>query len=377
MGEIKAIIDAYRENLKANKNMALVTVLRVRGSSYRQPGARMLINEDGEMVGTVSGGCLERDLIRQAQQAFQENAVETFKMIRYDTTEDGDDFERLESVSLGCQGEIDLSLEILMPGRSHSVLEALCESRLSEKTFTLATMVSAPKGFPILPGHYFFEPPIHMGSELREKMQVDLKESKKTASRNYFLDDFGDEPINFLLEKISPPKRLIIFGAGHDSIPLATLGKFIGWHVTIVDCHSAYTMPQRFFSNIDTFIKCEPADISSRLQLDQSVCTVVTHNYYHDIVILKQLLQADVSYIGLMGPKTKGQTMLDELKKENPDFPMPSLIHLHSPAGIDSGAEDPHQVALSIITEALSVVSGRQGGFLKIRQGPIHERGKI
>jgi xanthine dehydrogenase accessory factor len=380
MGELKALLFAYQKNLSLKKAMALVTVLRVQGSSYRQPGARMLITEEGEIVGSVSGGCLERSLILQAQKAFHSSFQSSFhasvhssvsepiKVIRYDTTEDGDEHETLSSVALGCQGIVDISLEILNPGTPHPVLEALNNSVQDEKSFELAVLISAPSGFSLASGSHFFIPPAAFGSELQDQLKADLLRLKRNESKTY--GEFA-----FFLEKITPPRRFIIFGASHDAVPLATLGKFLGWHVTVVDCRSAYTMPERFFSQVDEFIKCEPSEISERLPLGRKpLCAVVTHNFFHDLEIVKQLLQFNVAYIGLLGPKKKSQTLLEDLWKEQPHFDTPSLLRLHSPAGIDAGAEGPHAVALSIVTEALAVTSGRNGGFLRDRKEPIHTR---
>lgn len=339
MGELKALLQTYQKSLAGRKAMGLATVLRVQGSSYRQPGARMIITEEGEIVGSVSGGCLERDLILHARKSFQSPQNSTIKVLRYDTTEEGDEYESLSSVSLGCQGVVEISLEILKPGIPHLVLEALDASVHQEKSFELFTSVSS--------GLSSFSAPTSSSSE-------------------------------FLIEKITPPKRLIVFGASHDSVPLATLGKFLGWHVTVIDCHSAYKMPDRFFSGIDEYITCKPSEISSRIPLNRkSLCAVVTHNYHHDLEIIRQLLQADVGYIGLLGPKKKSETILEDLRKENPTLELPSLVRLYSPAGIDAGADDPQGIALSIITEALAVTSGREGGFLRDRRAPIHTRGLL
>jgi xanthine dehydrogenase accessory factor len=381
MGELKALLLAYQKNLSLKKAMALVTVLRVQGSSYRQPGARMLITEEGEIVGSVSGGCLERSLILQAKKAFLSSFhspsyssvhsvsdSELTKVIRYDTTEDGDEHETLSSVALGCQGIVDMSLEILNPGLPHPVLDALNSSAQDEKSFELVTLISAPEGFPLASGSHFFTPPTAFSSAIQGQLKTDLVRLQKNETKTY-----GE--FVFFFEKITPPRRLIIFGASHDSVPLATLGKFLGWHVTVVDCRSAYTVPERFFSQVDEFIKCQPSEISERLPLDRKpLCAVVTHNYFHDLEIVKQLLQFNVAYIGLLGPKKKSQTLLEDLRKEQPHLDTPSLLRLHSPAGIDTGAEGPHAVALSIITEALAVTTERKGGFLRDRKEPIHTR---
>jgi xanthine/CO dehydrogenase XdhC/CoxF family maturation factor len=359
--------------------MALVTVLRVQGSSYRQPGARMLVDDEGESIGSVSGGCLERDLILRSKKAFAASSIASTQIIRYDTTEDGDEHETLTSVALGCQGVVDISLEILPRGKPHAVLEALKNAVHEEKTVVVASLVSAPSGFPVTCGSSF---PVPAQSALplrvREQLTEDLRRIRKNEVKAYFLDSTSDEPMVFLLERITPPQRWVVFGASHDSVPLVTLGKFLGWHVTVVDCHSAYAVPQRLFSGVDERITCAPAEISTRLPLDRKpLCALVTHNYHHDLEILKQLLAAEVGYIGLLGPRKKGETILHDLQRELPHLDPSGLIRLHSPAGIDTGAEDPAGIALSIATEALAVSLGRDGGFLSNRRDPIHARDSL
>jgi xanthine dehydrogenase accessory factor len=351
MTELRSILKAYRKNLEERKWMALVTVLQVQGSSYRQPGARMLITEDGEIFGSVSGGCLERDLIQQAKVLFH-SPGQKIKVLQYDTTEDGDEYEALKSVSLACQGIIDLRLEIICAGERLPFLETLSKSIEEEKTLKLATSVSN--------GIQLFELPNPVSPALQNLSRTSVKIIHGET---------------YLLEKLDPPKHWVIFGASHDSVPLAQLGQFLGWHVTVVNCQSSYTVPDRFFAGVDKLVKCTPSEISKQVRLNsRTLCALVTHNYYHDMEILKQLIQSDVSYIGLLGPKKKGVNILEDLHKENPGLDISRLFRLHSPAGLDTGAEDPHGVALSIISEALAVSSGRTGGFLKDRSAPIHSR---
>ena len=399
----------------------------------------MLISAQGEIAGSVSGGCLERDLIRQAR--FTEHGQSRFEVIRYDTTDDGEEFESLRSVSLGCQGIVDIGLECIGPGATHPVLDLIHESVEHGREGRAATIISitdTPATPPPIPpkqtsprpscpqdlraesiGRTFilsrgqFNPivdssPVTNPSIALESIStVDLKSTGESNSIDCLIGpaecpSLGDPALtariiqdlkdlrapayktyetrltkaDVLLERIDPPKRWIIFGAGHDSIPLAETAQAIGWHVTVVDCRSSYSMPHRFFSNVDQLIRCAPSEISSKLNLTlDTLCILATHNYYHDREILGQLLGSPVAYIGILGPKKKGLSLLEDLKKTCFKWDPAALSKIYSPVGIDSGAESPQEIALSIITEALAVSKGRTAGFLKDREGPIHARG--
>jgi xanthine dehydrogenase accessory factor len=387
MDEVRSLLKTYQKQRQASEPLVLATVLRVQGSSYRQPGTRMLINTKGEISGSVSGGCLERDLIQQAR--FAVGSHSRFKIIRYDTTDEGDEFESLRSVSLGCQGIVDIGLEYLPPGETHPVLELIQESIEQSREGRVATVISGAENYKndSLSGRVFA---LSVGAltgaidclasieflEGIDKLNIEVvKDLKNLTSNQVKVYETSLGEITILLEIIRPPKRWIIFGAGHDSIPLAETAKGIGWHVTVVDCRSSYSMTQRFFSKVDVLLRCEPSQISSKLNLtSDTLCVLATHNYYHDREILKQLLDSSVNYIGILGPKEKGLSLLDDFKKDGIKLNAAALSKIYSPVGIDSGAESPQEIALSIITEAMSVTQGRTAGFLKDRDGPIHDR---
>ncbi len=395
MFETASILHTYQKHRLDSEPLVLATVLRVQGSSYRQPGARMLIDCNGEIAGSVSGGCLERDLIQRAriQRArFVGRTQSRMEVIRYDTTDDGEDFESLSSVSLGCQGVVDIGLEVIPPGTTHPALELLRESIDSGKEGRIATIIPEPgNSEPVNSGTEDVGTenigpedigtedvgsedvePKPVSQELSARIAQDLAALQSTEVKSY---ETPTGKIEVLLERIRPPKRWIIFGAGHDSVPLAETAQAIGWHVTVVDCRSSYSMPQRFFSKVNELIRCEPSTISSRLQLTpDTLCVLATHNYFHDRTILGQLLPSPVAYIGLLGPKTKSISILDDFKKEGLEWDQATLSKLHSPVGIDTGAESPQEIALSIVTEALAISQRRTAGFLKDRDGPIHSR---
>lgn len=357
MKERRSIVSAYEQALNENRPCVLATVISVKGSSYRRPGARMLITDSGEIHGSVSGGCLERDLIRRAQFALTSQKT---SLIRYDTTIESDAaiesdatsdaMERFPSIGMGCNGVIEISLEPVLCDKLHPVLGAYRDSILSGIEAEITTTVSNIDG--------------------------------EFCELSYIVQKNGQPPLPVgnlptLQEKIEPPTPWIIFGAGHDSVPMATIAQELGWHVTVVDCGSAHSVHTRHFRKVDRFIQCRAEEISLKLALrSNSMCIVMTHNYFHDAAILPQLLASPACYIGLLGPKKRSQMILEGLKESTPSALALNQSRIYSPVGLDLGAETPQEIALSVLAEAQIVLKGEAliGRSLRDRSGPIHSR---
>ena len=160
--------------------------------------------------------------------------------------------------------------------------------------------------------------------------------SSVTSFRSKGTPSFLSETIPTLQEKIEPPTPWIIFGAGHDSVPMATIAQELGWHVTVVDCGSADAVHTRHFRKVDRFIQCRAEEISLKLALrSNSMCIVMTHNYFHDAAILPQLLASPASYIGLLGPKKRSQMILEGLRGSTPSDLAFDQSRIYSPVGFD------------------------------------------
>jgi xanthine dehydrogenase accessory factor len=315
MNENRSILAAFKKAKQAGVAAALATVVKVTGSAYRRPGAKMLITADGEISGSISGGCLERDLIRRARRAM--DRLEP-TMVRYDTRGDGDEDEnalRIQSGGLGCEGVIEIFINPA-PDEHLASLERAHRERQNVE-------------FPVV---------LPDGEEFRDVL--------------------------------SPPVSLIIFGAGHDAVPMARLAQAIGWQTTIVDCRSSFSMPRRLFGDVGAFISCDPERILERVEIpSESLAFLMTHNYEHDRAILKQIVGHPLKYIGLLGPRARSERLLSEIEKEKIRIPSDRL---HFPMGLDIGGETPQAIALSALAEAQAVLSGRKGEFLRERPGPIH-----
>jgi xanthine/CO dehydrogenase XdhC/CoxF family maturation factor len=175
-----------------------------------------------------------------------------------------------------------------------------------------------------------------------------------------------------LIEVIQPPTPLVIFGAGHDAVPVARLAKELGWHVSVVDSRPAYATPERF-PLADVVILTRLEATLERVSIDsRTVAVVMTHNYLHDRKLLQTLLPSPLRYLGLLGPKSRAERLLQELRQEGFVPTNEQLCRLYSPVGIDIGADTPEEIALAIVAEIQAVIANRSGGLLRDRKGSIH-----
>jgi xanthine/CO dehydrogenase XdhC/CoxF family maturation factor len=176
------------------------------------------------------------------------------------------------------------------------------------------------------------------------------------------------------VESIEPPAPLVIFGAGHDAIPVVRLAKELGWHVTVVDHRSAYATSARF-PLADQIVLAAPEDVLSRVRLaEDTLALVMTHNYLRDLKLLETLLPSPVRYLGQLGPRKRTEQLLADLRQRGIHPEPGQLSRLYAPVGLDIGSESPAEVALSVLAEMLAVIANHRGGFGRERNAHIHNR---
>ncbi len=274
-------------------------MIDVRGSGYRLPGARMLILADGRTVGTVSGGCLEADVLERAKKVLASGESEVFT---YDTTGNEDS---VFSLNMGCRGVIDIRLE-----------------------------------------------PVGKFSEVIGKM--------RTAYEDRLANDEFEIPI-----------AVKLFGAGADAVPFVRIATELGWQITVHDHRPAFLTAERF-PTAQMLAHQTADDAMTDLETDDRTAIVImTHNYARDRYILPRALSSDAFYIGALGPKRRTEQLLEEI---GGSFTSDQLARLYAPAGLDIGADTPEGIALSIIGEIQTVISDRNGGHLRDRNGSIYDR---
>ena len=376
MRELHSIVEAFEQARASGKRAALATVVSVRGSAYRRPGARMLITEDGQTTGTISGGCLERDVILRAQRVIERGEA---TLATYDSTDEREvDF----GAGLGCGGVIQILIEPLPRASEPAHLSLVDELLRRGERGLLATVwrTSSPqiarRGSRLLlasDGELWND----IGNpKLTAQIEQDAREllrTRRSAEQTYELPA-GDAEV--LLEVLQPPVPLVIFGGGYDAVPLMQFAHELGWHVTVVDGRPGAVSRARF-PWADVLILCRPEQARDQVPLtSDTVAVVMTHNYRSDLQLLEMLLPSPVGYLGLLGSRRRSQRLLQELDQPGINLTRTQRSKLHAPIGLDIGAETCEEIALAIVAEIRAVLAGRGGGHLRERRTPIHERAR-
>ena len=369
MKDFKAIVSEYRKIDFSERKAALATVVKVRGSSYRSPGARMLITDDGRWVGSISGGCLEGDALRKARQVMSNKKPLT---VTYDTREESN--QNL-GIGLGCNGIIDVLIEPVDPTDKQNPIRLFEAFTGTKQSLALATLFS-PEGCGeklLVQAHHEVSSTFSESS-LADLVKPDLYhlfETRKSEAKKYDVD--GKEAEIFI-ELIQPSITLIIFGGGFDARPVSQLAKSLGWEVTVTDECVAHIAPV-FFPSADKLSLCQREFIDRDFEITPyTACVLMSHNYDYDRDVLKKLLKSEAPYIGILGPRKRFDKMVEEFAVEGVAPGPEDIRRVHSPIGLDIGAEAPDEIAVSIIAEIQTKFSNRSGGFLKYLNGPIHQR---
>lgn len=370
MKELQDIVQAFDRADRADKQTALATVVHVEGSSYRRAGARMLITEDGQLTGAISGGCLEGDALRKARLVMAQNKP---MLVTYDTTDDDD---AKFGVGLGCNGIIHILIEPISaakPTNPIQLFKLFLSRREPVVLITLFTMndKQAPQPGTCLlltqAGNIKGAFPDETIKDMLLADANDVLVNGNSVTKTYI---YGDKFTCFI-ELLQPTVSLVIFGAGNDAIPLVQLAAVLGWHIYMVDGRSNYAIPERF-PLATKIIIAKPENALSQIDIDErTVIILMTHNYNYDLAVLKQLLPLQIPYVGALGPKKRLHRMLDELRDEGMEITDEYLASIYGPAGLDIGSENADEIALSIIAEMQAVLKNRVGTSLRYKNA-IH-----
>jgi xanthine/CO dehydrogenase XdhC/CoxF family maturation factor len=362
MKEIIDIINAFDKARDEGKNTALATVVHVEGSSYRKEGARMLITEDGELTGAISGGCLEGDALRKALFVMQEKKA---KLVVYDTSNE-DDVE--VGYQLGCNGIIQVLIEPINNDDLISPISLLKEAIANRGKAIIVTVFSlknnsSQKGTCLLLKESGIIMETIHDKSLLDKLTVDVNtalQNNQSSIRKYVYDD---NELTAFINTLKPQVTLVLVGAGNDAMPLVKMGEVIGWKVVVVDGRANYANKKRFTSGCQVMVS-KAEEIFSSIEIDeQTMFVLMTHNYNYDLAVLRQLVLLNARYIGILGSRNKLNRMIEELSAEGIDANK-ELTNVYSPVGLDIGAETPEEIALSIMAEIQAILSGKSGNHL-------------
>lgn len=338
MSETDDLLAAAADLAARREPMALATVVSVSGSSYRRPGARLLVPSTGRPIGLISGGCLEEEAARLARRAIEMDAP---VLVTIDHSGEGDE---LWGSGLGCRGVIELLAE--PPSLAEGTLAALRTARDEGRaTYHLTGLDGSRR-------------------ELTAREAESLGERSARAALHGRPTVIGDA----VLDPILPPLHLVVCGAGPDAAPLVAAGQRQGWRVDVVD-------PRRSFLRADRFpgarlLDAQPAEAAAATGSGAwTAAVVMSHDFHRDAAFLGGFLGRGVPYLGVLGPRDRTDRLLAELPAPPSEADDAAL---HAPAGLDIGADGSEQVATAIVAEILAVLHGRSGGPLRSRPGPIH-----
>jgi xanthine/CO dehydrogenase XdhC/CoxF family maturation factor len=344
MVEIEAIVAATEALRRENRDAVLATVVRVRGSAYRRAGARMLLLPDGRRIGSISGGCLEGDISRKAW--WLTSGGEPVVRV-YDTTTDagaGEDVAR--EFGVGCNGVVDVLLERISTDSVTQTLAFIKNCRESGEPGVIAHVIREAH---IVSAHRFFTSCADRLCDTQSRETLLAAESRFVAA----------DSAEIFYEYVAPRPELIIFGSGYDVAPVVQFAGALGWQVTVADSRPASAASRFPSARVLGFDKVRITE--------RSAVVLMTHNYAQDRDILRNVLPAGARYVGLLGPRHRTERLFADLGIST------DWESLHAPVGLDIGGDSPELIALSIISEIQAVLSGRNGGMLRARSGPVYQ----
>jgi xanthine dehydrogenase accessory factor len=364
MKEITDILKAYSKAEQENKRSALATVVKVEGSSYRRPGARMLVTEDGLLTGAISGGCLEGDALKKALSAIHQQQK---KLVTYDTTDEDD---AKFGVQLGCNGIVHILFEPIIREEANNPIDILKALIAERESAVLVTLFSTDQQQQLGTSILYRRAKITsiVSDQISQKLTEQAQKVLLSQTSLFEVLEIDGLPYEAFFEYTSPPIALIIAGAGNDVQPLVQMAYLLGWEVTVVDGRPTHATAQRF-PNANRVLIAKPNDLMHKVEIDeQTAFALMTHNYNFDAELLNLLLNTNAPYIGTLGPKKKLIKMLDELNlniEENQN-------RVHGPIGLDIGAETAEEIAISIIAEIKAFFAGAGATSLKNKKNSIH-----
>jgi xanthine dehydrogenase accessory factor len=332
----------------------LVTLVRVEGSSYRRPGARLLAAGAAGYAGTLSGGCLEADVVRRAGFLVREGAT----VERYATT--FDDTAEIP-FGLGCGGTVDLlfepvatpegeallrAMEASLEGREAKVVSFLPGLSRHGETRTLRRVIFSPDG------EVVFASP-------------ELSQHKIDCARG---TEPGREYDGRFCERLEAPQRLFVLGAGEDAKPLVEMAALLGWSVTVADGRAQNARAERFPAAERVLVtgSAEELGIAAR-----DAVILMTHSYEQDRALLAELLDVRPMYLGLLGSRHRSSILAAETAALLGRSVDECCDRIFAPVGMDLGGDGPQAIALAIVAEVQAVASGKIGGSRRLSAAEV------
>jgi xanthine dehydrogenase accessory factor len=345
MMELRKIVRLWRQGGSA----VLVTLVRTEGSSYRRPGARLLLGA-GEYAGTISGGCLETEVVRKAGWMVRDGAV----VQRYSTM-----FDDTAEVpfGLGCGGVVDLLLEPVDTPECGALMAAMERSLAGESSVVVTYLPGEGKGLRR----------VVLGPDRAVVFASEgLGEKKLACARGLRA---GEEYEGRFVEELRGPQRLFVLGAGDDAKPLVSMAALLGWSVVVADGRAQLAKAERF-PEAERVVFLEDAGASG-FGLGLGVCAadvvvVMTHSYEQDRELVAALLPVGPRYLGLLGARHRSSLLVSEAAVMIGKSVAECCERLYAPVGLDLGGDGPEAIALSVMAEVQAVCQGKMGAARRL-----------
>ncbi|AVH54951.1 MULTISPECIES: XdhC family protein [Streptomyces] len=380
---MRDILPALNEWYAAGTPFGLATVVAVSRSAPRDPGAAMAVGPGDEVVGSVSGGCVEGAVFELAQEVVEsgEARLETF----------GYSDEDAFAVGLTCGGEITLLVRRVSPADDPS-FGAVAESVAAGRPVTVATVIDgpAPRGATLAvwpdadtgPSGQDAGPPGEVSGSLGATgLDVAVTADARgelaqgiTGRRHYGPHgERREDAVTVFLNSFAPPPRMLVFGAIDYAAAVARIGSFLGYRVTVCDARPVFATPKRFPEGVEVVVEWPHRYLSGTTTDARTVICVLTHDPKFDVPLLEEALRRPAAYIGAMGSRRTHDERTKRLKEAG--LSERELSRLRSPVGLDLGARTPEEVAVSVAAEIIAMRWGGSGAPLTATLGAIHSAG--
>ncbi|HVR60498.1 MAG TPA: XdhC family protein [Polyangia bacterium] len=361
MSEIKSVAAASMALRQQGQPFLLATVVAVHGSSYRRPGARLVIADDRRVAGSVSGGCLEQELIRRGWWHTRETGA---ALLSFDSRL-GAELDGGPQARTGCGGVVEILVEQVRPDAAANPLELVEAAVNGEAEIDMLTVYRSTRpGLPVgarrvIPARGAGQPaavraatPGPMAT-LVERARFALAAA---GDRTFAHVELPDGSVQALAERLRPPPHLFVFGGGPDAAPLVAMTAGLGWSCTVWDPQARFSSRTRF-AGADQICSGDLGAVRTRVDASaRPLAVVMAHDFDHDARALAMLLPSRALYIGVLGPRRRTERLLAAVP------PSPArderARRLHAPVGLPIGAETADEIALAIVAEAQAVLAG-------------------
>ncbi len=349
---IAPLMPLYERERRAGRAMAVAVVVHTDGSTYRKPGALMLIAHDGAYAGLLSGGCLESDLHEHALQVM---ASGTAKVITYDT---GGSDDLLWGLGVGCEGLMQILLLRVGPENDWQPLDLFVGAHQRHERVAAAVVIDSPERS-LPPGSIVLADGQPGGQTVPLPLQDGLQALLARAVATGRPCGLGgtSEPLRVLAVPVALPPRLLLLGAGPDVQPLVDFAGRMAWRITVYDHRSAYAQAGRF-PQAEQVLLGRPEALGETVDLSRyDAAVVMSHHLPSDLAYLRVLSSTSIPYVGLLGPARRREKLLADLGGDAAQL----AERLRSPIGINIGGRAPESVALSIVAEIHARLAGAPG----------------